>query len=326
MGMLVDDVTIHVKGGKGGNGMVAFNRVPMSKGPAGGDGGKGGAVIAEGVSDLGALFVFHNTKDVFAEDGENGKAQFNDGRNGTDTVIRVPVGTVIHDLAAGTAQEITRVGERVQLARGGRGGIGNYKMRSSKNTTPYEQTDGREGEEKQIRLELKMIADVGLIGLPNAGKSSLINALTAAKSKVANYHFTTLEPHLGDYYGLILADIPGLIKGASEGKGLGDKFLRHVERTKVLLHLVSIESEDPYADYQTIRGELHQYDPELLEKPEHVLLSKSDECDEEKLKATISQFSKEGIEVTPISILQEETLEPVRVLLNTLKDEKERGV
>lgn len=324
--MLVDDIIIRVRGGKGGNGMVAFNRVPMSKGPAGGDGGRGGSVYAEGVSDLGALFVFHNTKDVFAEDGENGKAQFNDGRNGEDRIIKVPVGTVIHDLADGTAQEITRVGERVQLSRGGRGGIGNYKMRSSKNTTPYEQTDGREGQAKDIRLELKMIADVGLVGLPNAGKSSLINALTAAKSKVANYHFTTLEPHLGDYYGLILADIPGLIKGASEGKGLGDKFLRHVERTRVILHVVSVEGENPLEDYRTIRGELQQYDPVLLEKPEHVLLSKCDEISEDELQALIARFSAEGIATLPVSILKEETLEPLRALLNTLKEEKERGV
>ncbi len=320
--MLVDDVTIRVRGGKGGNGMVAFNKIPMHLGPAGGDGGRGGDVYAEGVSDLGALFVFRNTKDVFAEDGENGKAQFNDGHNGEDKVFKVPIGTVIHDLRDNTAIEVTHVGERVLLARGGRGGTGNYKFRSSTNTSPYEQTDGKTGEEKQIRLELKMIADVGFIGLPNAGKSSLINMLTKAESKVGNYKFTTLEPHLGDYYGLIIADIPGLIEGAAEGKGLGGKFLRHIERTKVLFHLVAVDSEQPFEDYHIIRAELGRHSPELLEKREQVLLSKVDEASPERLSEIQAQFNSEGIETMMISVLDDASLAPLKAVLTALKDEK----
>ncbi len=298
--------------------MVAFNKIPMHLGPAGGDGGLGGAVYVEGVSDLGALFPFHNTKDVFAENGENGKAQFNDGHNGEDRIIKVPVGTVIHDLERGTAEEITEVGQKIKLARGGRGGIGNYKMRSSTNTSPHEQRDGRPGEEKKIRLELKMIADVGLIGLPNAGKSSLLNALTSAKSKVGNYQFTTLEPHLGTYYGLILADIPGLIAGASEGKGLGGKFLRHIERTKTLFHLVAVDSDNPLEDYRIILSELRQYNPELLEKQEYVFLSKADEVSAERLAEVQAQFSDEGIETRPLSVLDEETLKPLKQILGAI--------
>jgi GTP-binding protein len=320
--MLVDDVTISVRGGKGGNGMVAFNKIPMHLGPAGGDGGRGGDVYAEGVSDLGALLVFRNTKDVYAEDGENGKAQFNDGRNGEDKIFKVPIGTVLHDLRDGTAVEVTHVGERVLLARGGRGGTGNYKFRSAHNTSPYEQTDGKKGEEKEIRLELKMIADVGFIGLPNAGKSSLINALTKAQSKVGNYKFTTLEAHLGDYYGLIIADIPGLIEGAAEGKGLGGKFLRHIERTKVLFHLVAVDSEQPLEDYHIIRAELGRHNPGLLEKKEQVLLSKIDEVTPERLAEIQTQFSAEGIDTMPISVIDDTTLAPLKKVLNQLKDEK----
>lgn len=313
--MLIDDVHIRVKAGRGGKGMVAFNNIPMHLGPSGGDGGLGGSVYAEGVTDLSALMQFRRKKEVQAENGENGKAQFNDGHNGKDEIIRVPMGTVVHDLESGVATEITEVGQQVLIARGGRGGIGNYKLRSSTNTSPYEAGEGRDGEEKEIRLELKMIADVGLIGLPNAGKSSLISALTNAKSKIGNYHFTTLEPHLGSYYGLVLADIPGLIKGAHEGKGLGDKFLRHIERTKVLFHLVAVDSEDPLADYYTIRDELAQYDPELLEKEEYVFLSKADEVPTEKIEEIRAQFAKGGIEASPLSVIDEDALSAVKKIL-----------
>lgn len=320
--MIVDDVTISVSGGNGGKGMVAFNKIPMHQGPAGGDGGDGGSVYAEGVTDLGTLMQFRHVKRVQAEHGEHGKAQFNDGHNGVDAVIMVPVGTVIHDLSDGTATEVTHVGERVRIARGGRGGTGNYKFRSSTNTTPYEATSGTPGEEKEIRLELKMIADVGLIGLPNAGKSSLISELTDAKSKVGNYQFTTLEPHLGVYYGVILADIPGLIGGASSGKGLGTKFLRHIERTRVLFHLVSLESEDPFMDYQIVRGELEGYGNELPIKPERVFLTKADDAEDEHIANTIRTFAKEGISAQPISILDRASLAPVESALREIQKEK----
>lgn len=320
--MIVDDVTISVCGGRGGKGMVAFNKIPMHQGPAGGDGGNGGSVYAEGVSDLGALMQFRHVKRVEAEHGEHGKAQFNDGHNGKDAIIMVPVGTVVHDLSRGIGSEVTHVGERILIARGGRGGTGNYKFRSSTNTSPYEATDGTAGETKEIRFELKMIADVGLIGLPNAGKSSLISELTDAKSKVGNYQFTTLEPHLGAYHGLILADIPGLIGGASEGKGLGIKFLRHIERTRVLFHLVSLESEEPLQDYFIVRGELENYGQDLSGKPERIFLSKADDADPEHIAHTIAAFAKEGITAQPISILDRASLEPIEEALREIQKEK----
>ncbi|MBX4190376.1 GTPase ObgE, partial [Candidatus Parcubacteria bacterium] len=240
--MLIDDITIKVVAGKGGDGTVAFNKNMMSLGPTGATGGHGGDVYVEGISDLGALTRLRNAKVFKAGDGEVGGRQYNDGPDGEDLIIKVPVGTVIHNLDLKTDQEITKIGEKIQIARGGRGGKGNFHFRSSTNTSPRQFKEGLPGEKYQVRLELKLIADVGLIGLPNAGKSSLLNELTRANSKVANYPFTTLEPHLGVYYDLILADIPGIIEGASEGKGLGIKFLRHVERTKVLFHLISSET------------------------------------------------------------------------------------
>ncbi|MEK9161369.1 MAG: GTPase, partial [Patescibacteria group bacterium] len=224
--MLIDDVTIKVSAGHGGKGGVFFNSNKMSLGPTGGRGGNGGNVFIEGISDLGALRQFRYKKEILAKDGENGKRQLNDGTAGEDIILKIPVGTVLHNLDAGKYKEITKVGEKVLIAAGGFGGHGNYHFRSGKNTSPRQFQAGLPGEAFALRMELKLIADVGFIGYPNAGKSSLLNELTAAKSKVANYPFTTLEPSLGVYYDLILADIPGLIEGASAGKGLGIKFHR----------------------------------------------------------------------------------------------------
>lgn len=319
--MLVDDLTITVGAGNGGNGLVAFNKNMMQLGPSGGSGGHGGSVYVEGVSDLGALTKLRYTKTLQAQDGRNGRQQLNDGTAGEDLTIKVPVGTVIHNLDTGVDAEITSVGQRLLIARGGKGGRGNFHFRGPENTSPKEFEEGKPGERFKFRLELKLIANVGLIGLPNVGKSSLLNELTKAKSKVANYSFTTLEPHLGSYYGLILADIPGLIEGASEGKGLGIKFLRHVERTKILFHLISAESEDPIADYKTIRAELGAYNPALLEKQEYIFVSKSDAVDEDKLKEVVTSLKKLNPKVYPLSIIDEASMKKVQTLLNSIAKE-----
>ncbi len=320
--MIIDDITITVTGGKGGDGIVRFNKTKMSLGPTGAAGGRGGDVYLEGVSDLSALRQFRFKKVLEAESGENGKFQLHDGHAGKDLILLIPVGTVAQNLHNKKTLEIIKIGERHLIAKGGRGGRGNYHFRSAINTSPKEHEDGRAGETFLMRLELKMIADVGFIGLPNVGKSSLLNELTNASAKVANYPFTTLEPNLGVYFDLVLADIPGIIEGASEGKGLGIKFLQHIERTKVLFHLVSCDAENPIADYKTIRTELGAYNPALLEKPEYVFLSKSDEVDEKKITEIKKGFKKLKIEPVPISITDDKSMEEVKKMLNVLIKEK----
>lgn len=320
--MLIDDVTIEIKAGDGGRGAVAFQKNLGSRGPTGTAGGRGGSVYIEGVSDLSRLNQFRFKKKLEAERGMDGRSQFRDGHDGKDLILQVPVGTVVHNLTAKNRDEITRVGERILVARGGKGGRGNFHFRSSTNTTPKEFEEGKPGESFTVRLELKMIADVGFVGLPNVGKSSLLNELTNANSKVANYEFTTLEPNLGVYYELIIADIPGLIEGASTGKGLGTKFLRHIERTRILFHFVAADSPHPLEDYQTVRKELGDFSPPLLEKQEYIFLSKSDMVDEKTTKKIAADFKKKKLSITPISILDDESVKKVKELLNELKKEK----
>lgn len=320
--MLLDDVKIEISAGNGGKGCVGFNKNLMSLGPAGGSGGKGASVYFEGVSDLNALNQFRFKKQLNAENGREGKGQFCDGPDGKDLILKMPVGTVVHNLDTNEDIEITKVGERVLMAKGGRGGRGNFLFRSAKNTTPKEFEVGKPGQHFNLRLELKMIADIGFVGLPNLGKSSLLNELTNASVKVANYQFTTLEPNLGVYYGLILADIPGLIEGASEGKGLGIKFLKHVERTKILFHFLAADSEDILADYKTIRAELEAYNPKLLEKPEYILISRSDMAGEKDLLKIMTKAKKINKQVLPISIHNWDQLQKVKELLNELDKEK----
>ncbi len=316
--MLIDDITIRVRSGSGGDGHVGFNRTKLSLGPTGGSGGDGGSVYFEGVSDLSVLNRLRNQKMFTAEDGERGKRQLNDGTTGQALIIQVPVGTVIHDLTTGKEQENTKIGEKICAVKGGRGGKGNYHFRGPKNTTPREFQHGIPGKEITVRLELKLIADIGIIGLPNAGKSSLLNELTNAKSRVANYHFTTLEPNLGVYYDLILADIPGLIEGASNGKGLGVKFLRHVERTPILFHLVSAESDDPVTEYKTIRKELGAYNKALLAKDEYVFLSKTDSLDPKDLKKKLTKLKKLNPRTLPLSIHDFDAITDVKNILNAI--------
>ncbi|HEY4520915.1 MAG TPA: GTPase ObgE [Candidatus Paceibacterota bacterium] len=317
--MLVDDITLRLEAGHGGNGAVAFNKVRLMQGPTGGDGGRGGNVYFEGVSDINALARYASRKTIRAESGKNGRGQFIDGRAGEDFIIHVPAGTRITNLDTAYTKEIENVGDRILAAGGGVGGRGNFKFRSAINTTPKEAEEGLPGDVANYHLELLLIADVGLIGLPNAGKSSLLNELTAAKSRVAAHTFTTLEPHLGSYYGLIIADIPGLIEGASAGKGLGVKFLKHIERTKTLFHLVSAESDDLVRDYKIVRGELAAYNADISQKSEHVFLTKCDEISEDAKEAKLSAFKNAGIEATPLSILEPESITEVKRLLNELK-------
>ncbi len=316
--MIIDDVTIRIIAGVGGKGMVAFNKTKMSLGPVGGNGGKGGSVFIEGVSDLTALKKFRFKKEVKAENGQDGRPQLHNGRDGKDLILTVPVGTVARNLATGRYVEITKIGQRVRIALGGREGKGNFNFRSSTNTTPKEFEYGKPGESLEVRFELKMIADVGFVGLPNVGKSSLLNEVTRAKSKVANYPFTTLEPNLGVYYDLILADIPGIIEGASKGKGLGIKFLRHIERTKIIFHFVAADSVDPVLDYKTVRSELGAYNKLLLEKPEYLFISKKDVVSSGIVVEAVGKLKELNKNVTPISIFSQDSIEFVKKILNDL--------
>jgi len=320
--MLIDDVKIEITAGHGGNGCVSFNKNLMSLGPAGGSGGNGGNIFFIGVSDLNALGQFRYKKQIDAPNGRDGKGQFCDGSNGKDLIVKIPVGTVIHNLDTDDDSEITKVDQKVLIAKGGHGGRGNFQFRSSKNTSPTESEKGKLGEHFNLRLELKLIADIGFVGLPNVGKSSLLNEITNASAKVANYRFTTLEPNLGVHSSLILADIPGLIEGASEGKGLGIKFLRHVERTKILFHFLSAESEDLIKDYKTIRKELEKYNPILLEKPEYIFISKTDMVSSEELQKKMKVLKKLSSNILPISIYDWDSLQKVKDLLNKIEKDK----
>lgn len=320
--MLVDEMTIRLTAGNGGKGRAAFNKVKLMQGPSGGDGGHGGSIYLEGVVDIGALAMHSNKKEIRAKDGKNGGAHFNDGTRGEDVILKVPIGTVVTNLDTGYEEEIVKVGQKILAAGGGIGGRGNYKFRSSTNTTPLEFEEGKRGDSAEYKLSLKLIADVGLIGLPNAGKSSLLNELTASRAKVANYPFTTLEPNLGSYFGTIVADIPGLIEGASEGKGLGTKFLKHIERTGIFFHLVSCESDDVARDYKTVRTELENYDPALAKKKQIVLLTKSDMVSPKELAEKQKALKKLKVDAIPFSILEPESLELVKKALNEIRDTK----
>lgn len=320
--MLIDDVTIKVEAGNGGRGAAAFNKNAMSLGPTGGRGGNGGSIFVEGVSDLSALNQFRYKKEIKAKNGADGRSQFKDGPNGDNLILKVPVGTVIHKIEMDETDEVLRVGGRILIAKGGLGGKGNFSFRSPRNTSPKKFQGGLPGQSHTLRIELKLIADVGFIGLPNAGKTSLLNELTKAKSKVANYPFTTLEPNLGTYYELILADIPGLIEGASTGRGLGIKFLRHIERTKIIFHLVSAEAENPAKDYNVIKKELKTYNEELVEKPEYIFLSKSDTIPAEEIKKKIAALKNIHKNVAPISVYDRGSLEKVREILNKIQEKK----
>ncbi len=300
--MLVDEATIFVRSGRGGNGIVSLLREkdrPYA-GPDGGDGGRGGDVILVGDPHLDTLIEFAFKPHHHAEHGESGSGKCCHGKDAPDLRVRVPLGSVIVDVATGAfVADITEAGQEVVVAEGGKGGFGNAHFKTSTNQTPSESHPAGESIDRTLHLELKLIADIGLVGLPNAGKSTLLKAVSRANPKVAAYPFTTLKPQLGlaELPGdrrLIVADIPGLIEGASDGHGLGHDFLRHIERTKAIVHLVElapIDGSDPVANYRAIRAELHAFSTELAEKQEIVAFSKSDLLDEIECAALVRRFS-----------------------------------
>jgi len=310
--MFTDQVVIHVKSGKGGDGMVHFHRekfIPRG-GPDGGDGGKGGDVIFEVKSTLNTLSAFRQNQKFRAEEGVKGGPSQMSGRYGNDLILHVPPGTVIFDADTGELLgDLTEPGEKLNVLKGGRGGRGNQHFATSRNQVPRTAEKGEPALEKRIRLELKLIADIGLIGVPNAGKSTLLTVLTNAKPKVAPYPFTTLEPNLGVASidintTVVLADIPGLIEGASQGVGLGHDFLRHIQRTRVLIHLLDGLSEDPVADYSQINSELSLFDPNLGRKPQVVALNKIDQPEvQEHLGEIEKKFKELQVELMTISAL-----------------------
>jgi GTPase len=310
--MFIDQVEIHVKSGKGGDGMVHFRRekfIPQG-GPDGGDGGKGGDVIFEVKPTLNTLSSFRPNQKFRAEDGVKGGPSQMTGRNGKDLVIYVPPGTILFDADTGELiGDLTERGQKLTLLKGGRGGRGNQHFATSRNQVPRTAEKGEPAQEKRIKLELKLIADIGLIGIPNAGKSTLLSVLTNAKPKIAAYPFTTLEPNLGVAYidedtTVVLADIPGLIEGAAQGAGLGHDFLRHIQRTRVLIHLLDGLAEDPVADYSQIKSELSLFDPNLAKKPQIVALNKIDQPDvQERLAEIQAKFKELDVELMTISAL-----------------------
>jgi len=310
--MFTDQVEIYIRSGKGGDGMMHFRRekfVPRG-GPDGGDGGKGGDVIFEVRHTLNTLASFRPNQKFKAEDGVNGGPSQMTGRNGKDLIVLVPPGTVIFDADTGDILgDLTGDAQQLTLCKGGRGGRGNQHFATSRNQAPRTAEKGEPYEEKRVRLELKLIADIGLIGVPNAGKSTLLSVLTNAKPKIAEYPFTTLEPNLGvaeidTNNSVVLADIPGLIEGAAQGAGLGHDFLRHVQRTRVLIHLLDGMSEDPIADYSQINTELSLFDPNLATKPQIIVLNKIDQPDaRERLPKIKKEFKKRDVEFMTISAL-----------------------
>lgn len=282
--MFLDEAQIKVAAGKGGDGMVAFRHekyVPLG-GPCGGNGGNGGNVVLEASKNVHTLYDIGQNRLFRAEHGEKGGTGDCTGRSGKDRVLLLPVGTLVKDAETGEIlADLNRAGQRIVIARGGRGGAGNTAFKSSRNQAPRQSTPGIPGENRKLALELKLLADCGLVGFPNAGKSSLIRRVSSATPKVADYPFTTIKPALGvvnvaPAASFVLVDIPGLIEGAADGKGLGHRFLRHIERTRCLAFTIEAGGDDPYAQYRTLRAELEKFHPLLLEKPKLIVLSKND--------------------------------------------------
>ena len=322
----VDYVTITVRSGKGGKGSVSFRREKYNPhgGPDGGDGGKGASVILHGDSQLYTLLDLRYNRHHYAENGGAGSSSNKTGKDGADIVLRVPVGTIAKDQDTGEViGEIEEHGNLLVLAQGGRGGKGNAFFKSATRQTPRFSQPGEPGEEKNITLELRLLADVGLVGYPNAGKSTLVSVLSAAKPKIANYPFTTLTPSLGvvrvgDYQSFVMADIPGLIEGAHEGKGLGIQFLKHIEKNAILLFVIPVTEEDPSKSYEVLLNELTLYNDQLLKKPRLIALSKTDLHPAEEIEEIVRILKtnlKDTITVLPISSVSQKGLDRLRLEL-----------
>ncbi|MBQ5596549.1 MAG: GTPase ObgE, partial [Rikenellaceae bacterium] len=304
----VDYVKIFARSGHGGAGSAHFRREKFVAfgGPDGGDGGKGGSIILQGDSQYWTLIHLKYQRHIFAEDGQCGSGARSSGKDAQDIIVRVPLGTVARDAETGEiVGEVTDDGEQLVLLKGGRGGLGNWHFKTATNQAPRYAQPGEEGAEGAFILELKVLADVGLVGFPNAGKSTLLSVVSAAKPKIANYAFTTLEPNLGivacrDNHSFVMADIPGIIEGAHEGRGLGTRFLRHIERNSVLLFMIPADSDDIQKDYEVLLGELTQYNPELLDKERLLAITKCDMLDEE-LMAEMRSHLPEGLPTVMIS-------------------------
>jgi len=326
--MFVDQVKIYVKGGDGGNGMVAFRRekyVPKG-GPAGGDGGKGGDVIFIVDEGLRTLMDFRYQRHFKATKGENGRSKSQHGKNAEDLVVKVPPGTVVKDDDTGEViADLVRHGERAVIAKGGRGGRGNIRFATSRNPAPEIAENGEPGQERYIVLELKVLADVGLVGFPSVGKSTLLSIVSSARPKIAEYHFTTIVPNLGvveteDGRSFVMADLPGLIEGAHQGAGLGLQFLRHIERTRVIVHVIdmgAVEGRDPYQDFLTINKELREYNLRLTERPMMIAANKMDMPGAEENLEKFKEQLQEDIPIFPISAV---TQSGIRELLFAIAD------
>ncbi|MFM2414528.1 MAG: GTPase ObgE, GTP-binding protein [Candidatus Parcubacteria bacterium] len=304
--MLIDEIILEAHAGRGGNGTVGWIREHARPwgGPGGGDGGRGGDVYIKGVRDIGRLYKYKHSPVFKAKNGAVGGGWNKAGHDGADCIIELPIGSIVQVEKTEKVYDVLTE-ETFLILKGGRGGLGNTNFKSSTNRSPEQSTPGREGESSRLRVELRLIADAGLVGLPNAGKSSLLNALTNAKAKIGSYQFTTLEPNLGALYGFVLADIPGLIEGASEGKGLGDKFLKHIERTKLLLHCISLENEDIEETRAVILKELEAFNPSLLEKQEIIILTKTDMVDAADVKKQEKLAKKWKKQVFTVSVLDD---------------------
>ena len=319
----LDQAKIYIKAGNGGSGSASFRREKFVEygGPDGGDGGDGGSIIIQSDRNLNTLIDFRYAQHFKAQHGKPGSKRNKTGANGVDLILKVPMGTQIYEEDNNTLiYDFTKNKEKYLVASGGKGGLGNVRFKSSANRAPRKKTNGKLGEEFWIWLQLKVIADIGIIGKPNAGKSSLLAALTRAKPKIANYPFTTINPNLGvSYYGgkeITLADIPGLVEGAHKGVGLGDKFLRHIERCKILLHLIDLSEDDLLNSYKKIKSELSNYDKDLIKKKEIIFFNKSDLLDDNEINEKLKEFKKKiKTKYEVVSIYSDKDIQKIKKLL-----------